>query len=774
MPHDPLSEYNEPTDLAPAKSVAPAALAPTLAVPPSDHAPSPGLRLRFTFARILRYKWTMAAVFVVVATTALVCVWKFVRPLYQAVAVIEVQPTRPSIAFSTEDNGAVHLYQQFLSTQVRKLTSADVVERVMARDDVQATTLFRDQHHWPKAIQAVLRPKSPGRKLMDALEIVADGTRLINVQVTLPDPDDAATIANAFVDEYLSTTEALQESDDEKLLSERRKLENRLRLEIASYEDEADRLRKMMKVVSPDELVDQQRLYLNELTTRRDDLDLKLATSKLLLSRLEALQNDAAASGDKAAAHAIRYSEDRQWQRLSEQLADVEFEISSASREYGDAHPKMVTLRLKRENLQQRLAQREKELDAAPPVPALTRKDSEDDAVRLSPETLRFQIRDLEARKEILENLIARKTEEFNHNFDAAGALGQVMRKLASTREQYESIKSRRQQQEIERYAPGLIRQDTRARRPYTIYKDPRRKLSLAALAAALIIAVGAGLARAYFAGALFEIDNLDDVVADKSTPLLGPMPLVRGGRARTGDEFALQSECMRMVRTALLQSLDEHGGHVVQITSAGPGAGKTTFAITLANSLAQIGKRVLLVDADLRNPSIARTLHIDNIDQDFLAALTHADDQQNGLLHWARRTSTPGLDLLALARPVAAAEAEILATKAPETCLTHWRNLYDIVLLDSSPVLPVADARMLARHTDGTVFVVREDHCHRRDVVDAMAYLRAAGGTLLGTVFNAATHTVNYHGAYHYAQAYAGADGREHDPLDIRVVDES
>jgi Mrp family chromosome partitioning ATPase len=96
----------------------------------------------------------------------------------------------------------------------------------------------------------------------------------------------------------------------------------------------------------------------------------------------------------------------------------------------------------------------------------------------------------------------------------------------------------------------------------------------------------------------------------------------------------------------------------------------------------------------------------------------------------------------------------EMTANGAFTACLDRLRPKYDVILLDSSPILPVADARILSRQVDGTIMVVREDKSRRADVVDALACIGSSGGKLLGTVFIGSRGRENYQREYYYSRA--------------------
>src|SRR5262249_48478228 len=129
----------------------------------------------------------------------------------------------------------------------------------------------------------------------------------------------------------------------------------------------------------------------------------------------------------------------------------------------------------------------------------------------------------------------------------------------------------------------------------------------------ALLGAASLGAAGAFMRASLTSnFHEAGDVAKTVHAPFLGAIPILSERERTTGlDVASIQSECIRMVRTALLERLNGRGGGVVQITSAGPNAGKTTLSVLLARSMAQCGKRVLLVDADVRQPTVALRMGI-------------------------------------------------------------------------------------------------------------------------------------------------------------------
>ena len=147
---------------------------------------------------MLRYKWSMAAVFLVIAGIAIPAIWTSIVPLYETGAVVRVSPVGTRIIFRTENNGMVPLYQSFLNSQVTIIRSRPVLDRVLDDPAVLASQWYREP------AQPILgTPLSPMERLLESVAVSARrNTELIDVRMTATTAEDAKLIADAVVDRY--------------------------------------------------------------------------------------------------------------------------------------------------------------------------------------------------------------------------------------------------------------------------------------------------------------------------------------------------------------------------------------------------------------------------------------------------------------------------------------------------------------------------------------------------------------------------------------------
>src|SRR5262245_10169810 len=214
----------------------------------------------------------------------------------------------------------------------------------------------------------------------------------------------------------------------------------------------------------------------------------------------------------------------------------------------------------------------------------------------------------------------------------------------------------------------------------------------------------------------------------------------VRQERPRPAEELvslrapqSLEAEQYRSLRETLERRRRESGLRVVAITSAAPGEGKTVTSLNLAGALAQSAEaRVLLVDADLHRPAVARYLGLTDE-----RALGFSDILADGgctLAQAVRRLDSVNVSVLLPGR-THPKPYELLTSPRLESVVGDMRHQYDYVLIDTPPVLPVSDCRVLGRWVDGFLVVVAAHQTTRKMLSEAIRLLDA--NKVMGVVFN-------------------------------------
>lgn len=211
--------------------------------------------------------------------------------------------------------------------------------------------------------------------------------------------------------------------------------------------------------------------------------------------------------------------------------------------------------------------------------------------------------------------------------------------------------------------------------------------------------------------------------------------------------------EAFKRLRTNVMISLSENEekNNIIGITSAQPSEGKSTVAINLAYSLAELGKSVILLDCDLRRPSI----HVNMGAQQspgLSEVMRGLENLNNVAVRYKSSNSDTSFDLV-FAGELPDNPSEILASQNFRHLLKVVRNAYDVVILDLPPVNAVIDAAVVSKLTDGLVLVIRENHCPRFILQDCMEQLQYAKANILGFVMNGSINGTKKR--YHYGKAY-------------------
>ncbi|MEH7225229.1 CpsD/CapB family tyrosine-protein kinase [Bacillus sp. JJ1566] len=205
-------------------------------------------------------------------------------------------------------------------------------------------------------------------------------------------------------------------------------------------------------------------------------------------------------------------------------------------------------------------------------------------------------------------------------------------------------------------------------------------------------------------------------------------------------------SEQYRTIRTNIQFSSVDGEMKTIMVTSAGPGEGKSTTTNNIAVVFAQQGKRVLLVDADLRKPTAHYSFQVENN-----IGLTNVLTKQSTLIKAVKNTKEENLSVLT-SGPIPPNPAELLGSKAMEEFLNEVKENFDMVIFDTPPTLAVTDAQILANKTDGVVLVVSSGKTETEAALKAKELLINAKAKLLGVVLNNKKITESSY-YYYYAQ---------------------
>jgi len=251
------------------------------------------------------------------------------------------------------------------------------------------------------------------------------------------------------------------------------------------------------------------------------------------------------------------------------------------------------------------------------------------------------------------------------------------------------------------------------------------------------------------------RIRSIKDIEDRLGLSMLGHTPQVQANDIdyETTNRYSALIEAYASIRASLDFALPQ-ASNVIQLTSSQESEGKSTTAIILAELFAGLGRKTLLIDADLRRPSIASLLDLERPENGLVEVLLGQTPLQNAVIKGAHEN----LEILTVGN-APANPTELLASAHLKAFIEQHRHEYALILFDSAPVLGLADAPMLARVVDGTVFVLEANRIGYSQAGSALKRLRSSGGNVIGgilTKYSAQDAGEDYNYQYNYYQ-YGG-----------------
>ncbi len=676
----------------------------------------------------LRRRWLLALIAGLLVGVPLAAVLWLVTPEnYEVVAWLRVGD--PQRLGDTNLNRGVE-YEQYRKTQAARIRSPIVLQEALDKEGVATLPMLRSE-------------SEPRRFLEDEVMVVAPpDSELLQIKMRGKDPKQLVMIVNAVKDSYIDNVVEAENRENQNKLQLYQSSLNELKSDIAHKRDQLVELQK--KTNSADlqavkfqyeQLVQKSGAIMAEMSKTRDAL-------ASVMRRL-AFFND---SGDKPAS-VPDYLIDRNLEK-DDQIADMNKQVSQlqmaldfamgASR-YPDRDPAVKDYKQKLSTAQARLEDRRRQL-----MPQVIKElqiemasDSPNDRVT-DPDRLEIQRKTLEEQLQTDQKNLDEITAQ-TANLGSASAqlegLDQEIKEEERARE--------KQQSQVDEVSMAL-KLPSRVR----VLNDASQPDAPSALIRILVAVfggiVGFALGFGTVLGVEYQARRLNtsgELSTQAGLRVLGTVPNLEAlSRAKgLNGASALQgilAESVDSIRTMLLRQSRDDNPHVILVTSAGDREGKTTVASHLAASLARSGRRTLLIDGDLRAPTV-HAMFSAALEPGLCEMLRGEVDFEGAI----QPTPVDGLMLVA----AGACDYQAIASLSKEPLVNVFakaREQFDFVIIDAAPVLAYADTLLMGAHADAAVISVRRDVSQLPKVYEAKERMQSVGIRVLGAVVNGITET--------------------------------
>jgi capsular exopolysaccharide synthesis family protein len=294
--------------------------------------------------------------------------------------------------------------------------------------------------------------------------------------------------------------------------------------------------------------------------------------------------------------------------------------------------------------------------------------------------------------------------------------------------------------------------------------KKPVSPKSMLIIPLGVIVGLVVGLGLAFFIEYLdTSVKTIDDVERSLQAPVLGVIPQNVGIILEEGPESP-HAEAYRVLRTNILFSRKNESWNTVSVLSGGAGEGKSTTLFNLATIFAQNGQRILVVDSDLRRPTLHKILHVSNT-----MGLTDFLLKQRTLDEVIQKTKVPTLDFLASGK-LPSSSMSILGSAQMKETIQELKKRYEFIFFDSPPLLGVSDASILASEMDMVLQVIQYRRYPQPMTLRAKQMILKVGGNLVGIVLNNINMSQDEN--YYYYSGYYEYQYKHKDEPVVQVSD--
>ena len=671
------------------------------------------VNLRHYWHVILERRWLVITAFISIFVLCLIYLFK-ATPIYQATARLQINREQENLLERQGFNFAANQEEAtYLQTQYKNLLSRSLLRSVIAKLELEK------DDRYAKKLDIV-------RAVADDITIVPIRlSRLVDIKVEHPDPKKARDIANTlvvmFTDENMDRKKSAA-SDVVTLLRSEAESEQ------IKLEDAEKDLHAYAKAQNQVSFEDTENIVLQSLKQFQAEWAKAQAEAAAAQKIVDMARQVMATNGPITTIPQVASSP--AIQALQRELAVIEAEFADLQMRYKSKHPFYIRAVEKIASIRDSIDRQGRIIVAAVVNNAETAKATEEKLKELveSQKVEQLEVDQLR----IQYGVYKRKAEAAD-----------ILYKMVLTRMKETDITSRAKVQNMDVIDPA------------TLPLKPVKPRVILTIFLGLIGGLGIALGLAFFVNYLDDsIKSQDDIETYLRLPFLGYVPNIKTNSVVERDLQAHlhpqsnAAEGFRTLRASISLTPRSDKFHVLAVTSTIPSEGKSLVASNLAIVLAQTGLKTLLVDADLRRPSVHKAYQLHS-PAGLSSYLTNELDQLDPIVH---KTEVPNLDVICCGA-VPTTPSELIGSRRMTEFLQAARGRYDRVILDSPPISAVSDPLIIAAMADGVVFVTKFNKIRREHARKSIQRLQDGGIHIVGAVLN----DIDFEGkdSYYYSYYY-------------------
>lgn len=692
-------------------------------------------------------KWAIISLAVVVAI--LVAFWVGSKPpIYDARATLLIEQGESSVVSIQDVYTQGYRGWEYMQTQFELLRSRSIAERVVRKLELHTLDRYRPQppppRPWYKPDLSMLKPAgfnaepqkpwtmpSVDEQIQSLTSMVASqvqiqqigDSNLVSLTYRSDDPRLAASIANTYLQEYIDSFRDAKEDSTEQATDYLNTRMAELRQTLKNSEDRLQAFRdqeKLVDIAGVTTLSAQEISSLNSTYSQSRQTRLELETTQRELQRVKNASTEELMMIPAILNHAVVRD-------LKQDETEAESKVSELSRRYGPKHPKMIDAVSQLNSAKTALESEVKNVVFGIEREYQLALNSENSS-KSQLDSTKLDLQDLNRKEFVLKELereVETNSQMYNMFFTRIKETGEVG--------VFEAPPAR-----VIDLSQGGVQ------------VGPNIKQAVV-LAFALAFVAACGLS--------ILLDTLDntiktpvDIEEKLHAPMLGTLPLIKQNKAGNFEEYWKDpksefAEAVRTIRTGVVLSGLDRPAKIIVITSSVPGEGKSTLALNLAASFAQMEK-TLVIGADLRRPSLARKCKLEARHpglSNYVAGSASLEECIATLEGTSLSVMPAGI--------IPSNPLEMLSSLRFREALDELKIRFDRIVVDSAPIAAVSDALMLASYADALIFVVKADSTSASLAKKSIAQLVNANELLTGVVLNHfdPSKAVKYYGSYNY-----------------------